>query len=96
MEVYNRYPARQPFRWFAAPAGIALMALLAPSSVVADYTPEQRAACEDEAKFLCSNYIPDEGAVTACMKQNRKHLSPRRRAMFDKDSKQRPQQPSGK
>jgi len=58
------------------------MAMLAPSLVAAQGTPQQRAACEDEAKWLCSNYIPDEGAIKACMLRNLKALSPRCRAMF--------------
>ncbi|MBV9969444.1 MAG: hypothetical protein JO228_05630 [Xanthobacteraceae bacterium] len=57
---------------------------VAPSPARAQGTPEQRAACEDEAKYLCANYIPDEQQITACMVRNVHSLSPKCRAMFDK------------
>ena len=67
---------------FAAPAVLALMAATASSPAVAQGTPQQRAACEEEARWICSNYIPDVDAITACMVRNRHLLSPRCRAMF--------------
>ena len=82
MEVHNLRALRQLILRLAMPASLALMAGLAPSLVAAQGTPQQRAACEDEAKWLCSNYIPDEGAIKACMLRNLKALSPRCRAMF--------------
>jgi hypothetical protein len=82
MEVHNRCSTRRLILCLAGPTGLALMAMLAPSLVAAQGTPQQRAACEDEAKWLCSNYIPDEGAIKACMLRNLKALSPRCRAMF--------------
>jgi hypothetical protein len=82
MEVHNRCSTRRLILCLAVPTGLALMAMLAPSLVAAQGTPQQRAACEDEAKWLCSNYIPDEGAIKACMLRNLKALSPRCRAMF--------------
>jgi hypothetical protein len=63
--------------------GLAL-ASTAPSRVLAQGTPEQRAACEDEAKYLCANYNPDEQQITACMVRNVHSLSPTCRAMFEK------------
>jgi hypothetical protein len=72
---------------FAVPVGLALFALLAPSQIAAQGTPEQRAACEDEARWLCSNYIPDVEAIKGCMVRNRAHLSPRCRKMFSRDAK---------
>jgi hypothetical protein len=82
MDVHNRCSTRRLILCLAVPTGLALMAMLAPSLVAAQGTPQQRAACEDEAKWLCSNYIPDEGAIKACMLRNLKALSPRCRAMF--------------
>jgi hypothetical protein len=69
----------------------AALASIAPSRVAAQGTPEQRAACEDEAKYLCANYIPDEQQITACMVRNIHSLSPTCRAMFQtkKKSKRR-------
>jgi hypothetical protein len=67
----------------AVSTGVAL-ASIDPSRVLAQGTPEQRAACEDEAKYLCANYIPDEQQITACMVRNVHSLSPTCRAMFEK------------
>ena len=46
------------------------------SPAAAQGTPQQRAACEAEAQWLCSNYIPDVDAITACMVRNRHLLEP--------------------
>jgi hypothetical protein len=64
----------------AAPVAVVLLAAIAPWPAAAQGTPQQRAACEDEARWLCSNYIPDADAITACMVRNRHLLSPRCRA----------------
>jgi hypothetical protein len=68
----------------AVSTGLVFGSILAPSHVLAQGTPEQRAACEDEAKYLCANYIPDEQQITACMVRNVHSLSPTCRAMFEK------------
>jgi hypothetical protein len=70
----------------AVSAGLVL-ASVAPSRVLAQGTPEQRAACEEEAKYLCANYIPDEQQITACMVRNVHSLSPKCRAMFQTKKK---------
>jgi hypothetical protein len=70
----------RPLPWLVASAAIALLSALASSPSAAQGTPQQRAACEDEARWLCSNYIPDADAITACMVRNRHLLSPRCRA----------------
>src|SRR6201994_575922 len=70
----------------AVSAGLAL-ASIAPSRVSAQGTPEQRAACEEEAKYLCANYIPDEQQITACMVRNVHSLSPKCRATFQTKKK---------
>jgi hypothetical protein len=66
------------------------MAALASPPAAAQGTPQQRAACEEEARWLCSNYIPDVDAITACMVRNRHLLSPRCRATLGTGSKKRP------
>ena len=76
----------------ALPTAVALLAALASSPVAAQGTPQQRAACEEEAKWLCSNYIPDEQAITACMIRNRHSLSAPCRKYFTRDSKRRPRE----
>jgi hypothetical protein len=73
-------------RCLALSIGLTL-ALIAPSPVLAQGTPEQRAACEEEAKYLCANYIPDEQQITACMMRNVHSLSPKCRATFEKKKK---------
>jgi len=40
------------------------------------YTPEQQAACSDDAFRLCGPEIPDVDRVTACMVRNKSQLSP--------------------
>ncbi len=90
MEVHIRRRPRRPLLWLAGPAGFALIAMLAPSSALAQGTAEQRAACEDEARWLCSNYIPDEEAIKGCLVRNLKSLSPRCRAMFGRGSARGP------
>ena len=62
--------------------GLALMAPLAAAPAAAQGTPEQRAACEGDALRLCSQFVPDVARITACMQRNKRHLSPRCRAMF--------------
>jgi hypothetical protein len=81
--VESHYRRRKLFIfWLAVAAGLALVALLAPSYAAAQGTAEQRVACEDEARWLCSNYIPDADAIKGCMLRNLDQLSPRCRAMF--------------
>jgi hypothetical protein len=46
------------------------------------YTPEEQAACSDDAFRLCSADIPDVDRVTVCMVRNKAQLSPRCRAFF--------------
>jgi hypothetical protein len=74
---FRRHPPRHALL-LAGLAGLLLLASAAP--LAAQGTPQQRAACEDEARWLCSNYIPDADAITACMVRNRHLLSPRCRA----------------
>ena len=78
----SRLPRLLAF-FLAASMGLAL-ASIAPSPVAAQGTPEQRAACEEEAKYLCANYIPDEQQITACMMRNVHSLSPKCRATLEK------------
>jgi hypothetical protein len=91
MEPENRRPNSKSIVFsFAVPATAALVAaLLAIPHAAAQGTAEQRAACEDEARWLCSNYIPDAEAIKGCMLRNLNQLSPRCRAMFDHGSKRR-------
>ena len=49
------------------------------------YTPEEQAACSDDAFRLCSADIPDVDRITVCMVRNRSQLSPGCRAHFRPD-----------
>jgi hypothetical protein len=46
------------------------------------YTPEQQAACSDDAMRLCSSEIPDVDRITACMVKRKSELSPGCRVYF--------------
>ena len=46
------------------------------------YTPEEQAACSDDAFRLCSADIPDVDRITACMIRNRDQLTPGCRVYF--------------
>jgi hypothetical protein len=89
MNIRNRRSLRQIALCFAVPAGLALMATLAPLPAAAQGTPEQRAACEGDAMRLCSAHVPDVQKVTSCMSRNRRNLSAGCRAVFDGGSKRR-------
>ena len=76
---------RRPIIGFAMLLGLALMTAASPAA--AQGTPEQRAACENDAMRLCGQYVPDVDRITACMHARRSHLSPRCRAVFSKKKK---------
>ncbi len=67
-----------PIAGFAALVCLALMSVPA----AAQGTPEQRAACENDAMRLCGDFVPDVDRITACMHRKRAFLSPRCRAVF--------------
>jgi hypothetical protein len=54
--------------------GFALMVVATPAA--AQGTPEQRAACEQDAYRFCSQYIPDENRTASCLRRYRVSLSP--------------------
>jgi hypothetical protein len=60
--------------------GLVLIAGATPAA--AQGTPEQRAACEQDAYRLCSQYIPDENRTANCLRRNRVSLSPACRRLF--------------
>ena len=74
-------------------AGVALLLGLALSAwnspAPAQGTPEQRAACENDAMRLCGQFIPDVQRITSCMAGQRRYLSVRCRAVFDGGSRRR-------
>jgi hypothetical protein len=60
--------------------GLALMVAATPAA--AQGTPEQRAACEQDAYRFCSQYIPDENRTASCLRRYRVALSPACRRML--------------
>ena len=61
--------------------GFAFLGAMASSPAAAQQgTPEQRAACENDAMQVCGQYVPDVVLITACMKRNCRNLSARCRA----------------
>jgi hypothetical protein len=48
----------------------------------AEGTRQQRMDCADDARFVCGRFIPDVERITACMKANKRQLSPQCRRHF--------------
>ena len=48
----------------------------------ADGTRQQRLDCADDARFVCSRFIPDVDRITQCMTANKSQLSPQCRRHF--------------
>ncbi len=53
-----------------------LVALFAATPAFATGTPEQRAACSDDAFRFCNDYVPDAFAVERCLRAHISELSP--------------------
>lgn len=52
-------------------------------------TPEEHAACDDDAARLCSDAYPDEDKLIACMRLNRSDLSRTCRSVFESGMRKR-------
>jgi hypothetical protein len=59
---------------FASLAALFASAVLSVPAA-AQGTPEQRAACQDDAQRVCGQFIPDVDRITSCMIANRRYLS---------------------
>jgi hypothetical protein len=75
------HAARRALRGIAGAAVLVGLAL-ASAPAGAQGTPEQRAACENDAMRLCQQYVPDVDRITACMSRHRGQLSPACRRYF--------------
>jgi hypothetical protein len=60
--------------------GLALTTSATPTA--AQGTPQQRAACEQDAYKFCSQFIPDESRTANCLRRHRVSLSPGCRTLF--------------
>ena len=70
-------------------AGLALLAIglaadnaWAQRAQASQGTRQQRMDCADDARFVCSRFIPDVDRITACMQANKRQLSPQCRRHF--------------
>ena len=77
-------PWRLPSRAAASGllVGLALAAASFATPAAAQGTPQQRAACEQDAYRLCNQFIPDENSTARCLRRHRASLSPACRAAF--------------
>jgi len=75
------YPSRVPVA-AAACLMLGLAWLAAPTPAAAQGTPQQRAACEQDAYRLCSDVVPDADRTASCLRRHRMSLSPACRAAF--------------
>ncbi len=60
--------------------GLVVLGAMASSPAAAQGTPEQRAACENDAMRVCGQFVPDVARITSCMRRNCRNLSARCRA----------------
>ncbi|MEY9879870.1 hypothetical protein [Bradyrhizobium sp. USDA 329] len=65
----------------AATLGLALAVLALPRAGFA-YTQEEQQACSPDAMRLCSEFVPNVDAITACMIKKKAQLSPQCRVFF--------------
>lgn len=56
-------------------ARFALLAFAAATLPALAVTPDERAACTPDVMRLCASHVPDAGAITACLRQQRASLS---------------------
>ena len=56
-------------------------------------TLEQQMACTPDVWRLCSDQIPDENRIVACLQANTPQLSSACRAVFQSNNQAQPQQP---
>ncbi|MBR0853924.1 hypothetical protein [Bradyrhizobium liaoningense] len=68
---------------FLAAAGLSLaLAVLAHPGAAFAYTQEEQQACSPDAMRLCSEFVPNVDAITACMIKKKAQLSPQCRVFF--------------
>ena len=62
--------------------GAALLVSITTGGRADDRSDEQR-DCTSDALRLCGQFVPDEAAITTCMRKNVKQLSPSCRKHFE-------------
>ena len=78
----------------ATAVALATLAAGAPSawaitSPQRSYSDVEQSLCQPDVFRLCNDYVPDEERIIACMKANRRSLSPECRKVFDEGLKKR-------
>jgi hypothetical protein len=65
-----------------------IFAMALPAAALAQNrgSADDQLACTPDVYKLCSSYIPDEDAITACLEQHKPQLSPGCRAVFSRPS----------
>ena len=71
-----------------ARTAIALLALMAvvPAAVAQTHSPQDEAACRPDVFRLCSQAIPDERRIVACLERNKRYLNSACYRVFDRDT----------
>lgn len=66
---------------------LVVVALAAPTAALAQQhqgSAEDQMACTPDVYRLCAGNIPDEDAITACLRQHKPQLSPGCKAVFSR------------
>ena len=83
MTATRNITAKGRARWVAAAFAAALVASLwAMDSARAQGAQDAEYACRPDVFRLCSQFIPNSGPITQCLKRNARNLSPECRSAF--------------
>ena len=81
---------RNPFATIRSMArtAIALLALMAvvPAAAAQAHSPQDEAACRPDVFRLCSQAIPDERRIVACLQHNKRYLNSACYRVFDRNT----------
>jgi hypothetical protein len=55
----------------------------------------EQQACTDDVFRLCNQFVPDEPRIIACLKENRRNLSPACQTVFSRPAETGRQRPMG-
>jgi hypothetical protein len=83
MTAMWKITAKARVRYVAAAFGAVLIASLwASESARAQGAQDAESACRPDVFRLCSQFIPNSGPITQCLKRNARNLSPECRTAF--------------
>jgi hypothetical protein len=84
--ITNRFAVRSFKCRLVSACVLALTCYATPSAAefkLSSVSAEERAACQPDVLRLCASEIPNVGKIIACMKRERKNLSPACSAVVD-------------